>query len=350
MLDGATTVVSDASLPAGCLLRPTAAKSGASYTATFNSLAASTATCASGGGAGDNPNLLRAEADLAGLTNLTLAHDGTTATITLSGPDGAWFAVGFDANSMADLPYALVVDGHGKVTERKLANHGPGTLLSPSVKVTSSTSAGGVRTVVLTRPVAAATKQHYAVPTSPGKVNVITAVGNTVALAYHKARSGAAFTLLPSAADSCLCAPTSATYLTYMDTSTQEFHYDCLDAPRSDMKGHGDSTGRPGENRACEMQTYGGGLRCCQHTFLLTDRGQDARIPRDKVDKYFLKWRYYFQEYVPATPKAPASHHHLHHWVFLIDATVNDYEEDNAHYGQASVGRISANLTAKCHQ
>ena len=138
-----------------------------------------------------------------------------------------------------------------------------------------------------------------------------------------------------------------ATYLTYMDTSTQEFHYDCLDAPRSDMKAHGDTTGRPGENRACEMETYGGGLRCCQHKFLLTDRGQDARIPRDKVDKYFLKWRYYFQEYVPASRKAPASHRHLHHWVFLIDATVNDYEEDNAHYGQASVGRISANLTAK---
>jgi hypothetical protein len=40
-----------------------------------------------------------------------------------------------------------------------------------------------------------------------------------------------------------------------------------------------------------------------------------------------------------------ASHKHLHHWVFLIDANINDYEEDSAHYGSKSIGRITANLT-----
>ena len=44
--------------------------------------------------------------------------------------------------------------------------------------------------------------------------------------------------------------------------------------------------------------------------------------------------------------KAPASHKHLHHWVFLIDASVNDYEEDNAEYGKASIGKITAHLKA----
>ena len=56
---------------------------------------------------------------------------------------------------------------------------------------------------------------------------------------------------------------------------------------------------------------------------------------------------YYFQAYTPKTAVAPASHKHLHHWVFLIDANVNDYEEDNADYGHASIGKISAHLTAR---
>merc|ERR1712232_1153018 len=81
-------------------------------------------------------------------------------------------------------------------------------------------------------------------------------------------------------------------------------------------------------------------------TFFLTDLEQDAQIP-DKTDTYFLKWRYYFQEYVPAAEKMPASHKHLTHWVFLIDQAVNDYEEDNANYGQGSLGKITARLKAR---
>jgi len=53
------------------------------------------------------------------------------------------------------------------------------------------------------------------------------------------------------------------------------------------------------------------------------------------------------QEYVPATSTTAASHQHLHHWVFLIDANVNDYEEDNADYGTASIGKLTAHLTAR---
>ena len=59
---------------------------------------------------------------------------------------------------------------------------------------------------------------------------------------------------------------------------------------------------------------------CCKHSWFLTDRNQDQLIPKDKVDTYYLKWRYYFQEYKPASHRSAASHKHLHHWVFLIDA------------------------------
>ena len=43
------------------------------------------------------------------------------------------------------------VDGAGVVSERALANHAPGKVLQPTIKVLSSTVANGRRTVVVTR-------------------------------------------------------------------------------------------------------------------------------------------------------------------------------------------------------
>jgi hypothetical protein len=62
---------------------------------------------------------------------------------------------GFNASAMKDAPWAVVVDGHGAVTERKLSDQGiDNKLMQPSVKVVSSTVAGNRRTVVVTRPLA----------------------------------------------------------------------------------------------------------------------------------------------------------------------------------------------------
>jgi len=136
-------------------------------------------------------------------------------------------------------------------------------------------------------------------------------------------------------------------YMSYMNESTWKFDgYNCMDQPRSDMLRRGDGTGRNVSNAACHLNTYRGGLQCCHDGFFLTDYEQNNLIP-EEIDTYFLKWRYYFQEYVPPRASAPASHLHLHHWVFLIDAAVNDYEEDNAHYGSNSIGRITARLTGR---
>jgi hypothetical protein len=52
-------------------------------------------------------------------------------------------------------------------------------VLKPSVTVVSASSVDGIKTVVLSRPVAALTAQHYAIPTTPGLIDLITAVGNT---------------------------------------------------------------------------------------------------------------------------------------------------------------------------
>lgn len=129
-----------------------------------------------------------------------------------------------------------------------------------------------------------------------------------------------------------------------MGGSPQRYSVNCMTAPRSDMAAMPDIGGKP--NPACNLETYHGGIQCCKHTWFLTDRDQDSMIPA-AVDTYYLKWRYYFQEYTPATPTTPASHQHLHHWVFLIDAQVNDYEEDNDCGGGMCMGRITAHLTAR---
>lgn len=132
-------------------------------------------------------------------------------------------------------------------------------------------------------------------------------------------------------------------YWAYMNGTFKEWEgYSCEGEPRSDMAHGGVGTGPPGPNPACSMETYHGGLQCCWPGWFLTDLAQEAMIP-DKTDVYFLKWRYYFQEYLPA----PASHAHLHHWVFLIDAIVNDYEEVCPNCGSDNIGLITAHLQAK---
>lgn len=244
------------------------------------------------------PLALAGQADLGGLVNLSIAHNGSVATITMVGPDGVWFGVGFDAAEMADLPYAIIVDGKGSVSERKLASHAPGTQLASSITVVSSSVVDHVRTVVLTRAVAGATSNHYTIPTAAGEINMITAIGNSVELAYHAQRTGSKIVLLPSSETSCMCTPTSTGYFTYMNQSTSQFDgYFCADEPRSDMLRHGDGTGRNVSNAACHTMTYNGGLRCCAHHNFLTDLEQAPLIP-NKTDTYYLKWRYYFQECV----------------------------------------------------
>ena len=256
-------------------------------------------------------------------------------TLTLSGPSQVWFGIGFSASQMSDKPYSIIIDGHGQVTERKLDNHSPGSLLKAMINVTSNTVNDDIRKVVIETLVK---NENYEFPSHPGDLNLITAIGSGPDFAYHKDRNGGSLTLLPMFNSACLCQPETQNFISYMNESKQGFtEYTCLDQPRSDMGNFANDQANP----ACHMDSYHGGLQCCKHSWLLTDQDQDSLIDKDQVDTYFLKWRYYFQEY------DPSHHKHLHHWVFLIDAQVNDYEEDNESYGQASIGKITAHLKAK---
>ena len=79
----------------------------------------------SGRGSASNVTALRGSSKL-GEVELTLSHDTKSINISLSGPADVWFGIGFDATAMKDHPYAVIVDGEGAVTERKLADHAPG--------------------------------------------------------------------------------------------------------------------------------------------------------------------------------------------------------------------------------
>lgn len=406
VLDAITT--HDPHRPAGCLATP-GAHPGSAH-AVFNDAPTSKSTCDRAGGvvgSSSAATALQGRVNIEGLAGravtLTISHDGhATAHITMSGPADVWFGAGLHAMAMSDKPYAIIIDGKGKVSERRLGSHAPGSVLASSVTLVSSHVEGGVRTVKLTRAINGSTPQHLTLPTAPTELHVIAAVGATASFAYHKAHASSRIALLPSALAACVCAPVERTYLAYMNQSTSFYGYTCLDEPRGDMLRHGDGTGRPRANLACDAKTYHGGLQCCHHHYYLTDRAQEPLIRAKEVDRYFLKWRYYFQEYVPATKqgngameganvmskpvatvgsasaRAPAamapalstgraalatlggatlggaplatggaaSHRHLHHWVFLIDAQVNDYEEDSAAYGHKSIGKITAHLPA----
>lgn len=113
--------------PTGCSMSVTAD----GVSGFFNSAPRATAPCGgkagarrvAGAGSGGNTSM-----------SLTMGEAANQVTIVLSGPSGVWFGAGFNANSMSGT-YAVVVDGQGKVSEHKLGQHAPGTVLQPTVKV-----------------------------------------------------------------------------------------------------------------------------------------------------------------------------------------------------------------------
>ena len=216
-----TSVVSDANLAPGCLIH--AGKMTGGARATYNTNSRSTVAC--GGASSAHRGLIGSTGPIGDLgagppVTMTIDHDGHIATITLSGPAGVWFGVGFDAEQMADAPYAIIVDGAGRPTERRLATHDPGRKLTPSITHVSSDVSDGVRVVVVTRRLDTTTPEHYIIPKAPAVIPLIAAVGSGAQLAYHRAHTATAIGLLPKAAAACVCEPAMTGYLVYNNMCT----------------------------------------------------------------------------------------------------------------------------------
>ena len=239
--------------------------------------------------------------------SMTLAMSVSSTTgrvqVTLTGPSTVWFGAGFFSQSMADLPYAMIVDGAGAVTERRMANHGAGNLLKPTVTVVSNTVAAGVRTVVLTRDAISHSAEYANFTMTDLEVPFINAVGSTSALSYHKEKTAATLSMWPSAGQPvCLCSLPAAPFGTatgtikYLPTGESfGFTNYCQPEPRESVLAQ--------RNPTCDVRSYVGGLQVCKHMWSLLDSKQenDARVQAWKALPltYYQKYRIYFQDYVP---------------------------------------------------
>lgn len=295
-----TSTVSEAARPAGC--SATSDEAGEVIHVYFNQAAAGEAAACGAGAtrfAGGFDSLVRLGLDVDSTKDLV--------TINVTGPSAAWFGVGFNASAMKGRPWAIIVDGEGKVSERQLADQNPGRLLPPSVAVVSSTSAGGLRSVVMTRPLKGLTPAHFTFSSVGGTVlPLINAVGNSPHLSYHKDKAPTFAALLPvdaaGAAGTCLCASGPAAFgrakgnLVYERTAqpadtgsgTIRFENWCEPQPRSDLLAM--------RNPTCDLRSYSGGQTACHHMFSLLDADQDIPWP-DQPLEYHLKFRFWVQEY-----------------------------------------------------
>ena len=281
------------SMPTGCSVIHHANGSVFAY---FNTKDTTTAC----GGGKMFTGLYNAEEAVASVTiDLDSTVTGGKATITLSGPTGNWFSFGFNAPkfSMADKPYTIVVDGTGNVSERKLGNHDPGTVLASSVQIVSNSVTDGVRKVVIAREFKGKTPDHYSFDVGTSSIPVISASGNSSAFSYHGPKTRTGGTIQMTAVDfpTCICSAGISGSINGIP-----FRKDCRPEPFGDLLQQ--------KNPTCWLDTYQGGLQCCHHQNVLLDVDQEQP---DELLTYHMKFRFYFQPYIPETKNRDASHRNL---------------------------------------
>lgn len=233
-----------------------------------------------------------------------------------------WFAVGFNAVEMSDQPYTLIVNSTG-VQEQKLgtcgseADHCPGTTLSPSVTVVSTSVVGNVRTVVMTRGLAGKTPDYFSFdPVHASTFNFINAVGSSQAFAYHQAHTLGVMTLTETGQPTCVCNLGVSGALCETDgTQCSTFVKECDPAPAASLQEQ--------HNPTCNSRQYAGGLRCCSHLRIMLDADQPVR---PELLRYHMKFRFWFQEYKPATATTPASHNDLPRIYYQTEANAGEYD------------------------
>jgi hypothetical protein len=248
------------------------------------------------------------------VTSVHVAIDSAKdlATITASGPSADWFGVGFGAQAMKQKPWAIIMEGDGKVTERQLADQSPGQLLPSTLAVVSNTVADGKRTVVMTRSLQG---KYFTFSPKVATIPMINAVGSGPKLAYHKMKDPVTLSLLPiGGGGTCVCAGKAAPFgsqkgkLMYTPTNqtgergklgSVSFGNNCAPAPRTVLLEQ--------KNPTCDIRSYVGGQTACHHMWSLLDADQEIPWP-DQPLEYHLKVRFWVQPY-NRSYHTPVSHH-----------------------------------------
>lgn len=250
-------------------------------------------------------------------------NDAGTATITITGPADVWIGVGFGAQSMclqpmADEcagggPYAIIVTGDGAagVSERKLANHGPGSVLDASITVLSNSVQDNMRTVVVKRGFTGMTEDHYTFTATSDQIPFINAKGSSLTFAQHQGHAAGVLSLAVADGASCLCE-------TGIEATIAGDHFPGNDSLRCAPEPTGDLLKT--HNPTCDIKTYSGGLQCCKHGHFLLDAHQE---PPAETQEYHLKFRFWFEEYT-AAPQP--SHQNLVRLYWQTESYAGEYD------------------------
>lgn len=264
--------------------------------------------------------------------NVTVKLENEQATITMVGPPDRWFGVAFGSSTMCmhmvsdecpdGGPYAIVISGNDHdVTERNLDFHGAGFVLDKSVTVLSNSIINGNRTVVLTRPLQGATSKHYTFDLAKPSLPIITARGCSSEFAQHCGHGPSELNFLAVGTPKRICqAGISGTIAGNKFDNNR-----CAPSPVSDLNEQ--------HNPTCAVDTYRGGLSCCQDGQSLLDKEQE--VPwADQELEYRLKFRFYFQEYQRTVDGVGASSHHsLVRFYWQTEAHAGEYDIDQCHEG-----------------
>lgn len=255
---------------------------------------------------------------------------GGVATITASGPADAWFGIGFNAGRMADSPYTLIINASGVIEQQigtcgSEAEHCPGDQLESSVHVVSNTVTNGFRTLVMTRPFRGKTAKHYSFSPGTPTMNLITAVGQSQKFAYHKSHAPALISLTGAGSSTCICDTGAVGQLCETGgTHCAQFVKDCKHQNPLNYTGvvAGDLYAQ--RNPTCNSKGYVGGLSCCHHGRIMLDADQEIR---PELLRYHMKWRFWFQEYVPnVNGTGKPSHLNLERVYYQTEANAGEYD------------------------
>lgn len=200
-------------------------------------------------------------------------------------------------HTKADTPYAIIVDGSGDVSEYRVGDHAAGSVLSPSIRVLSSSVEGGIRTVSMSRALSGATASHFSFDPASPQIPILSAHGATAAYSYHgpKREGGSLIMGAPGAA---LCISRNAS--TNAGTiAGHKFNADvCAPFPTGELV----STHNP----ICNISEYNGGLLCCAGGTFLLDADQ---VVPEATDAWRMRYRFYFEDYAG---DAASTHHRPH--------------------------------------
>lgn len=256
--------------------------------------------------------------------DVSLKTSSGNVTITLSGPADGWFGFGLDAVVMSDSPYTLLVNSTN-VWEQKIgtcgseAEHCPGDELANSITVLSNSVTDNVRTVVVSRSSFGKTPKHYTFDMQSPTINYISAIGSSQAFGYHKAHIDGVITLAsPPGVATCVCDVGNAGELcSNGGTGCNNFVKRCVPAPAGSLLEQ--------NNPTCNSRQYVGGLSCCHHGRIMLDEDQNPGT--GALLRYHMKFRFWFQEYVPANATNPTpSHYNLPRIYYQTEANAGEYD------------------------